>query len=81
MSDNNSKIYVCEWDKQPEQKDVYAETLINNGVPEQLAIKASEVLASDDSTKSDLGRTEADQQTINQTMDYLNKRWLKILPQ
>ena len=59
---------------QPEQKDVYAETLINNGVPEQLAIKASEVVASDGPTKSDLGRSESDQQPINETMNYLNKR-------
>lgn len=59
---------------QPEQKDVYAEALINSGVPKELAIKASEVVASDDPTKSDLGRSESDQQTINETMSYLNKR-------
>lgn len=59
---------------QPEQKDVYAKTLVDNGVPEELAIKASQVVASDDATKPDLGRSDADQQTINETMNYLNKR-------
>ena len=55
---------------QPEQKDVYAEALINNGVPEHLAVKAGEVIASDDPTKSDLGRTDSDRETINEAMNH-----------
>ncbi|MEM6399797.1 MAG: hypothetical protein AAF757_06125 [Cyanobacteria bacterium P01_D01_bin.116] len=59
---------------QPEQFDVYTKTLVDNGVPEELAIKASQVVASDDPTQENLGRSDADQQTINETMNYLNKR-------
>ena len=55
---------------QPEQKDVYAETLINNGVPEELAQKAGEIIASDDPTKSDLGRSHSDREIINETMNH-----------
>lgn len=54
--------------------DASVKALTDNGVPEELAEKASQVVASDDSTKPDLGRSESDQQTINETMNYLNKR-------
>ena len=54
--------------------DASVKALTDNGVPEELAEKASQVVASDDPTKSDLGRSDSDQQTINETMNYLNKR-------
>lgn len=54
--------------------DASVKALTDNGVPSELAEKASQVVASDDATKSDLGRSESDQQTINETMNYLNKR-------
>ncbi|MGB3637479.1 MAG: hypothetical protein WBA39_07870 [Rivularia sp. (in: cyanobacteria)] len=54
--------------------DASVRTLTDNGVPSELAEKASQVIASDDPTQENLGRTESDQQTINGTMDYLNKR-------
>jgi len=55
---------------QPEQKDVYAEALTDNGVPSELAQKAGEIIASDDPTKPDLGRSESDQETINEAMNH-----------
>jgi len=54
--------------------DASVRALTDNGVPEDLAEKASQVVASDDPTKPDLGRTETDQQTINETMNYLRER-------
>lgn len=54
--------------------DASVKALTDNGVPEDLAEKASQVVASDDGTKENLGRSESDQQTINETMNYLNKR-------
>ena len=54
--------------------DASVKALTDNGVPSELAEKASQVVASDDPTKSDLGRSDSDQQTINETMNYLNKR-------
>lgn len=46
------------------------QALTNNGVPEELAEKASRVVASDDATKSDLGRSDCDRETISQAMNH-----------
>ncbi|MBF2016356.1 MAG: hypothetical protein IGS23_14370 [Rivularia sp. T60_A2020_040] len=44
--------------------------LTSNGVPEEIAHKASEVVASDDASKPDLGRTQQDREAINEAMNY-----------
>ena len=54
--------------------DASVKALTDNGVPSELAEKASQVVASDDPTKSDLGRSDSDRETINEVMSYLNKR-------
>ncbi|NJL78345.1 MAG: hypothetical protein HC836_42480 [Richelia sp. RM2_1_2] len=46
------------------------QALTDNGVPSELAEKASQVIASDDPTKSDLGRSDCDREIINQTMNH-----------
>lgn len=42
--------------------------LTEGGVPEELAIKASQVVAKDDASRFDLGRTPEDQLIVNQAM-------------
>jgi hypothetical protein len=46
------------------------EALMQNGVPEHIAEAASEVVANDDATKSDLGRTAEDQAVIKEAMHH-----------
>lgn len=46
------------------------QALTDNGVPSELAEKASQVIASDDPTKSDLGRSDCDREIINQAMNH-----------
>lgn len=53
--------------------DKYTETLTNNGVPKDIAVKVSEILEKDDPNKSDLGRTEADQKLVIETLPYLQR--------
>lgn len=50
--------------------DASVKALTDNGVPSELAEKASQVVASDDPTKSDLGRSETDRETINEAMNH-----------
>ncbi|MDZ8023571.1 MAG: hypothetical protein RMX97_02580 [Nostoc sp. DedQUE11] len=49
--------------------------LTSNGVPEDLAIKASRVVASDDASLPNFGRTPEDQEIAKQVVTYLNARW------
>jgi hypothetical protein len=48
--------------------------LTANGVPQQVAEKASVVVAKDDPAKPNLGRTTQDQQAVNEAMTYLNAK-------
>lgn len=50
--------------------DASLQALTENGVPFELAEKASQVVASDDPTKSDLGRSDCDRETITQAMNH-----------
>jgi hypothetical protein len=44
--------------------------LVNDGVPESLARQASEIVASDDPTASDFGRTEEQQHIVSSAMTW-----------
>ena len=44
--------------------------LTDNGVPEDLAEKASQVIASDDPKQEDLGRSDSDRETISEAMNH-----------
>ena len=44
-----------------------------NGVPEDVAEKASEVIASDDPAQENLGRSTSDQEIIEQAMTFIKK--------
>ncbi|MBD2302267.1 hypothetical protein [Nostoc sp. FACHB-190] len=48
--------------------------LINNGCPQELAHSAASIVANDDPSKPDLGRTPEDQQIIQQVLPYLQKQ-------
>lgn len=50
--------------------DASVKALTDNGVPEELAEKASQVIASDDPTQENLGRSDSDRETINETMNH-----------
>ncbi len=63
--------------KEPFNQNLYdasIKALTDSGVPEDLAAKASEVVASDDPKQENLGRSESDQDAVNTAMNYLNKR-------
>lgn len=48
--------------------NVSLDVLTTNGVEPELAAKASVVVANDDPTKPNLGRSAADQQVVNKAM-------------
>jgi hypothetical protein len=50
------------------------EALTAHGVPQDVADKASAVVAKDDPEKPNLGRTEQDQQAVKEAMIYLNAK-------
>lgn len=52
--------------------DKYTQTLINNGVPESLASKVSEIIERDDPVKENLGRTSEEQDLVNQAVQQVN---------
>jgi hypothetical protein len=52
---------------------VTVKVLTEKGCPADLAQEAATVVAKDDPTKTNLGRTEANQQTIQKTLPYLQK--------
>ena len=53
--------------------DASLQVLTDNGVPSELAEKASQIVASDDPTKSDLGRSDSDRETIKEVVEALKK--------
>lgn len=48
--------------------------LIDAGVPVNLASKCAEIVAKDDPTKENLGRTEEDQHLINSSMEWMKAK-------
>lgn len=59
---------------QPNSKifDTYVKTLTDGGVPQEVAEQASEVVAKDDPTAENLGRTAEDQEKVNEALDYIH---------
>jgi hypothetical protein len=55
-----------------EQQQGYQQTLESAGVPFNLAAQCAEILAKDDPSKPNLGRTEQDQHLINSSV-----KWMK----
>jgi hypothetical protein len=55
------------------QQKIYCETLLAHGLPTDLANCASEILAKDDASKPNLGRTEEEKKVINQAWLHLSK--------
>ena len=53
------------------------ESLIENGVPWEIADVASAVVARDDSDKPNLGRTPEDLEVVHEAVKYLNAFWQK----
>ncbi|GAX46395.1 hypothetical protein NIES4075_74190 [Tolypothrix sp. NIES-4075] len=45
-----------------------------SGVPEDLTYKAAVIIATDEASKPNLGRTPEDQEIINQVLPYLQSR-------
>lgn len=54
--------------------DVTLETLKNASVPERLARSVAEIVACDDATQPNLGRSPEEQELINQAVKILNER-------
>ena len=50
--------------------DASVKALTDNGVPSELAEKASQVVASDDPTQENLGRSTDDQNAVNTAMNH-----------
>jgi hypothetical protein len=48
--------------------------LIDAGVPVNLAIQCAEIVARDDSTKENLGRTQEEQHLINSSMEWMKAK-------
>lgn len=51
------------------------DTLLTANVPKDVAEIASRIVASDDTTQPNLGRTDADQQVINKVVEHFNSGW------
>ncbi|HIK04586.1 MAG TPA: hypothetical protein IGS40_07725 [Trichormus sp. M33_DOE_039] len=54
---------------------VSLDVLTSNGVPQELAVKASVVVANDDPTKPNLGRTDEDQEIAREALSYMTEFW------
>jgi hypothetical protein len=48
--------------------------LIDAGVPVNLATKCAEIVAKDDPTKDNLGRTQEEQHLINSSMEWMKSQ-------
>ncbi len=48
--------------------------LIDAGVPANLAAQCADIVAKDDPTKENLGRTESDQHLINSSMTWMKAK-------
>lgn len=55
-------------------KQAAQKTLIDAGVPVNLAIQCAEIIAKDDPSKPNLGRTEQDQHLISSSMEWLKAK-------
>lgn len=58
----------------PELKQAAQEQLERAGVPANLAAQAAEIVAKDDATKQNLGRSEADQHIIQSAATWMNAK-------
>lgn len=56
---------------------VSVEVLTTNGVPQDVAEKASAVVAKDDATKPDLGRTPEELAVVHQALNHMTAYWKK----
>ena len=52
----------------------YQQALENAGVPVNLASQCAEIVAKDDASKPNLGRTEADQHLIDSSMEWMKAK-------
>jgi hypothetical protein len=57
-----------------EQQQAYQQTLESAGVPFNLATQCAEILAKDDPSKPNLGRTEEDQHLINNSVQWMKAK-------
>ncbi|MBD2458354.1 hypothetical protein H6G80_30340 [Nostoc sp. FACHB-87] len=53
--------------------DATVQALTDRGCPTDLANSAAKIVANDDATKPDLGRTQQDQEVIKSALPYLQK--------
>jgi hypothetical protein len=58
----------------PDLRQSYEAQLQNAGVPINLAAQCAEVLATDDASKPNLGRSENDQHLIDSSMEWLKAK-------
>lgn len=52
----------------------YQQALESAGVPQNLATQCAEIVAKDDPSKPNSGRTEADQHLINSSMEWMKAK-------
>jgi hypothetical protein len=64
MAEFNQAIYKSSLD-----------ALLTANVPEDIALEASKIVASDDGSKPDFGRTAQDQEVVKKVVEYLNEGW------
>lgn len=55
----------------PQLRQAYESALTGAGVPQNLASQCAEIVAKDDPTKENLGRTRNDQHLINSSMTWM----------
>ncbi len=58
----------------PQLREAYESALTNAGVPVTLAAQCAEIVARDDASKPNLGRTEADQHLIDSSMEWMKAK-------
>ena len=58
----------------PELRQAYESALVNAGVPVNLASQCAEIVAKDDASKQNSGRTEDDQHLIDSSMEWMKAK-------
>ena len=58
----------------PELRQAYQSALTNAGVPVSLAAQCAEIVANDDPSKHNLGRTEDDQHLIDSSIEWMKAK-------
>lgn len=58
----------------PELREAYESALTGAGVPLNLATQCAEIVAKDDPTKENLGRSEDDQHLIDSSMEWMKAK-------